>query len=336
MHHPDLEQRLRELKARAHGRWTEILRSSGVDDSILSKRNRPCPMCGGTDRFQYTDRWGEGNYHCRGCGAGGGLKLLQGVLGCDFKSALRHVEDCVETVLPTSPPRPAEPAAQRMKKLAQRIWDEAHPVVSGDAVDRYLASRALALDPYPPTLRCHPSLGYYRRDAGTTKAQKVAEYPAMLACVQGADGSAITLHRTYLHDGGKAYLPDAKKLLSAGINGAAVRLFDANDELAIAEGIETALSVHLASGKPVWSALNAGNLEKLWIPESVRRVCIYADNDAGSAYDGQAAAYALARRLKKENGKDGGRRVEVFVPRQAGDDWADVWLRRSKRRPKAA
>ena len=26
-------------------------------------------MCGGTDRFQYTDKFGEGNYHCRGCGA---------------------------------------------------------------------------------------------------------------------------------------------------------------------------------------------------------------------------------------------------------------------------
>ena len=336
MRHRELEQRLLELKARAHGRWTEILRSSGVDESILSRRNQPCPMCGGTDRFQYTDRWGEGNYHCRGCGAGGGLKLLQGVLGCDFRSALRHVEDCVGTVSATSPQRPAEPSAQRMKKLAQRIWDEARPVVPGDAVDRYLASRGLALDPYPPTLRCHPSLGYYRRDAGAARAQKVAEYPAMLACVQGPDGNAVTLHRTYLQDGGKAHLPDAKKLLSSGINGAAVRLFEADDELAIAEGIETALSVHLASGKPAWSALNAGNLEKLWIPESVRRVCIYADNDAGSSYAGQASAYALARRLKREGSKDTPRRVEVFVPRQDGEDWADVWLRRSRRLPKAA
>jgi putative DNA primase/helicase len=336
MHNREPKQQLNELKARAHGRWTEILRASGVDESILSRRNQPCPMCGGTDRFQYTDRWGEGNYHCRGCGAGGGLKLLQGALGCDFKSALHHVEECVGAVMPARSLRLAEPSAQRMKKLAQRIWDEALPVTAGDAVDRYLSSRGLALDPYPPTLRCHPSLGYYTREPDSPKARKVAEYAAMLACVQGMDGSAITLHRTYLQDGGKAHVPDAKKLLSAGINGAAVRLFDPDTDLAIAEGIETALSVHLASGKPVWSALNAGNLEKLWLPESVRRVCIYADNDAGSSLAGQAAAYALARRLKKEDGKGGLRRVEVFVPRQAGEDWADVWLRRFKHRPKSA
>ena len=336
MNNRDLEQRLQDLKARAHGRWTEILRASGVEDSVLNRRNQPCPMCGGTDRFQYTDRWGEGNYHCRGCGAGGGLKLLQGALGCDFKSALRHVEDCVGEVRPTPSPRGAEPSAQRMKKLAQRLWDEARPVAKSDAVDRYLSARGLALDPYPPTLRCHPSLGYFTKDTGSAKARKVAEYPAMLACVQGADGETVTLHRTYLQEGRKANLRDAKKLLSAGISGAAVRLFDAQAELAIAEGIETALSVHLASGKPVWSALSAGNLEKLWIPESVRRVCIYADNDATSAFDGQAAAYALARRLKKEDSQGDLRRVKVFVPRRAGDDWADVWLRRLRSRPKAA
>jgi putative DNA primase/helicase len=336
MHNRELAHHLNELKARAHGRWTDILRSSGVEESVLNRRNQPCPMCGGTDRFQYTDRWGEGNYHCRGCGAGGGLKLLQGTLGCDFRTALRHVEDCVGACLPIPSQRLAEPSAQRMKKLAQRIWDEAQPITVADAADRYLSSRGLALDPYPPTLRCHPSLGYYTREPDSSKARKVAEYPAMLACVQGPDGKAITLHRTYLQDGGKAHLRDAKKLLSAGINGAAVRLFDADTELAIAEGIETALAVHRASGKPVWSALNAGNLEKLWLPESVRRVCIYADNDAGSSFAGQAAAYALARRLKREDGQGGLRHVEVFVPRQAGEDWADVWLRRFKRRPKSA
>ena len=39
---------------------------------------RPCPTCGGADRFQYTDRFGNGNYHWRGCRAGGGLKLRPG------------------------------------------------------------------------------------------------------------------------------------------------------------------------------------------------------------------------------------------------------------------
>ena len=336
MENRDLERRVEELKARARGRWTDILRTCGVGEKVLSRRNRPCPSCGGTDRFQYTDKFSDGNYYCRGCGPGDGLKLLQAVCGIDFVSAVKRVEACVGAVHPVAAQRQGEPSPTRMKKLAKRLWDEAMPVVQGDAVDRYLRNRGLGLEVYPHTLRCHGCLGYYVKEEGSSKSRKAAEYPAMLACVQGRDGHAVTLHRTYLHDGRKAPVPDARKLLSSGINGAAVRLFPVEHELAIAEGVETALSIHLATAKPAWSALSAGNMEKLWIPETVRRIGIYADNDGDSEYDGQAAAYALARRLKKEEKKGGPRHVEVFVPKQAGADWADVWLKRVGNRPEAA
>ena len=80
----EFESRLHELKARAHGRWTEILRTLGVDEKVLNKRNQPCPMCGGTDRFQYTDKFGEGNYHCRGCGRGRRLEAPAGLSRLGF------------------------------------------------------------------------------------------------------------------------------------------------------------------------------------------------------------------------------------------------------------
>lgn len=330
----EFEARVTEIKRRAHGRWTEILHALGIDDKILNKRNQPCPLCGGTDRFQYTDKYGEGNYHCRGCGPGGGLKLLQGIKGWDFGTILKRVEECIGGVGPVRS-RSDEPSADRMKKLAKRIWDEAQCIRQGDEVDRYLAHRGLSLAEYPKVLKFHPALGYYEKD-DTGKTRKLAEYPAMLACIQGVDGYVITLHRTYLKDGQKAPQREAKKVLSAGINSAAVRLFEATDELAIAEGIETALAVHLRTGKPVWAAISAGNMEKLWLPETVRRISIYADNDTNSEYDGQASAFALARRLKKEQKKNGLRQVEVFVPRYAGTDWADVWLSRVENVKQAA
>lgn len=335
MHNHDYAARVAEIKSRAHGRWTEILGSLGVDERILKKRNLPCPLCGGTDRFQYTDKFGEGNYHCRACGAGGGFKLLQAVKGIDFNTALREVERCVGSVHLVRHQDATEPFAERMKKLAKRIWDEARPVTHGDEVDRYLANRGLALTVYPKVLRMHPALGYYEKDAAG-KSRKVTEYPAMLACIQGADGHAVTLHRTYLKDGRKAVARDAKKVLSAGINGAAVRLFEATEELAIAEGIETAIAVHLATTKPVWAGLNAGNLEKLWLPDSVRSVCIYSDNDADRDFDGQAFAYALARRLKKEERRTGPRQVRVFLPKIDGSDWGDVWQARMEQMARAA
>jgi len=327
MQNHEYEARIEAVKQRAHGRWTEILASLGVDERILKRRNLPCPLCGGTDRFQYTDKFGEGNYHCRQCGPGGGFKLLQALQGIDFNTALRGVERCLGMMPVTAPVKANEPSAEHMKKLAQRIWHEAKPVTAGDEVDRYLTSRSVALPVYPKVLRFHPALGYYQKDADG-KSHKVAEYPAMLACIQGEDGHAVTLHRTYLQDGAKLAVPDAKKVLSSGINGAAVRLFEATEDLGISEGIEKSIALYLATGRPFWAGLNAGNLEKLSIPDSVRRVWIYADNDADGDFAGQAGAFVLARRLKREVHRTGSREVQVFVPKEAGVDWSDLWLRR--------
>jgi putative DNA primase/helicase len=329
MNHHAYVARIDRVKDRAHGRWTEILAHLGVDERILRKINQPCPRCGGTDRFQYTDKFGQGNYHCRKCGPGGGFKLLQAVKGIDFGTALREVESCVGSDPPLQAPSSTEPPMERMAKLVQKIWDEAVPVSAGDEVDRYLCGRGIALTTFPKVLRLHPSLGYYERQEEGGKSRKVAEFPAMLACIQGIDGHVVTLHRTYLSNGQKAKaLGEAKKVLSGGINGAAVRLCEPTNELGVAEGIETALAIHLATGKPVWAGLSAGNLEKLWVPPTVCRICIYADNDANSDFDGQALAYALARRLKKQELQSGPRQVHVFVPRRPGADWADVWSAR--------
>jgi len=325
MRNPDYHDQVQELLVRAHGRWTSILKSLDVDAGILSQRNQPCPICGGTDRFQYTDKFGEGNYHCRNCGPGGGFKLLQAVKGVDFRSAVRQVQEVIGAAIVPPARAPAEPSALRMKKLAKRLWDEAHPVAQGDDVDRYLRGRQLGMDRYPKVLRCHPRLGYYDKD-DKGRSRLVAHHPAMLACIQGADGHAISLHRTYLQDGRKLQRPDAKKVLSGGIQGAAVRLFEPGTVLALAEGMETAIAVHLSTGKPVWAGISAGNLERLWLPEQLQEVHIYADNDADGDFDGQAAAFALARRLRKEHRREGGpRRVKVFVPLHDGADWADVW-----------
>ncbi len=330
----DLEIRIASVKAMAEGRWTAILERIGVDPKILNKRNQPCPGCGGTDRFQYTDKFHHGDYHCRGCGAGDGFKLAELVLGVDFMSVFQAVEKAVGAPLPVA--AMAAPSSDKMRVLARRIWEEASPVTAGDEVDRYLTGRGLHMERYPSVIRFHPALGYYEKQEGG-RSKKVEEYPAMLACVQGADGVAVTLHRTYLKDGKKADLPDVKKLLSSGINGAAVRLFAVQEEMAAAEGTEKSIAVHLATGLPVWSTLGCGNMEKLWVPDSVRKLKIYGDNNADAQFDGEASAYALARRIKKEERRRGyAIDVDVFIPKLEGEDWEDVWRRRRAKELKAA
>ena len=104
------ESRVRDLKARAHGHWTSLLGALGVDERILNGKNQPCPLCGGTDRFQYTDKFGEGNYHCRSCGAGGGLKLAQGALGLKFGELLARLERQLGAVRATTAQLPGGPS----------------------------------------------------------------------------------------------------------------------------------------------------------------------------------------------------------------------------------
>ena len=115
-----------------------VYRVPGGDDAVA-----PCPLCGGTDRFQYTDKFGEGNYHCRSCGAGGGLKLAHAVRGGRFSELLDDIESLVGSVRPASSPGLAGPSLERMKRLCHQTWTEAKPVVIGDEVDRYLRGRGI-------------------------------------------------------------------------------------------------------------------------------------------------------------------------------------------------
>src|SRR6218665_1147866 len=143
--------RVQDVQSRAHGRWDEILCSLGVDERLLRRRNMACPLCGGTDRFQYTDRFGEGNYHCRNphCGPGGGFKLLQAIFGWDFATTLKKVNACVGGLpVGSAAPPSAASAPERMTVLASRIWNEAVPVRPGDPVDQYLSARGLGQENY--------------------------------------------------------------------------------------------------------------------------------------------------------------------------------------------
>lgn len=321
----EYEARFHDMLALAHGRWTEILLDLGVDRTILNRKNQPCPIggCGGTDRFQFTDKFGEGNYFCRYCGPGGGFKLLCAVTGWSAGTALRNIEQCIGRL---GAPRlmPRETQSERMRVLVNRIWSQAVPITPSDDAHRYLAGRRLELDAYPESLRFHPALGYYER-TGDGRSRHVCDYPALLARIDDPHGALVSLHRIYLKDGAKAPVPDPKKTLAGGINGAAIRLAPAAATLNVCEGLETAIAVFKRSAyEPVWSGISAGNLPRLGIPGHVRALRIYADNDADSDFAGQLAAFTLAR-MARRRGMD----VKVFVPHKAGSDWADVWLVRS-------
>src|SRR5271155_5719669 len=114
----DLGRRIEAAKRAASGNWPGILERLGVGVEILGKRNRPCPACGGTDRFQFTDKYADGNYVCRGCGPGDGFALLQLCLGWKFIAALHAVEGIVGVAPERSQPGGRVESATGMRKLA--------------------------------------------------------------------------------------------------------------------------------------------------------------------------------------------------------------------------
>ena len=300
----------------AKGRWPAIFASCGMDGSHFVKQGRSCPVCGGTDRFSFTDRWGRGNFICRGCGSGDGFDLISRYYQCGFIEALEVVERfCgiswqgekadARVELTQAQIKEKEQARERMK-----LWSQAHPIVLGDPVWTYLVLATVKTG------------DRVRVDEDGT----VTQHPAMLARVVDRHGVVINLHRTYLDEkGAKADLPKPKKLMSGAAKGGAVHFGgEVGDVLGLAEGIETAIAVYQKRSIPVWATLGCTNMHDfMGIPSGVKRLLVFADNDAKFA--GQAAAYALAHRLATSTSME----VTVLVPPIVGTDWLDELIGRA-------
>ena len=218
----------------------------------------------------------------------------------------------------------AERMAQQRQQWAEnaqrmaRLLAEAVPLVPGDPVTLYLKGRGFAgVWPLPSVLRYHRALPYWH------EGEKLGTYPAMVAPLVAPGGRVVALHRTYLaRDGRKADVPQVKKLTGAAgpLAGACIPLFKPErGQIAIAEGIETALAGWCASGLPTVAAYCAGNLAAWQWPANVQRLVVFADADkAGRAAAGTLRARAIGAGL----------RVDVHTPSTDRSDWCDVWAAR--------
>jgi len=290
-----------------------------LDTHALSGKHGPCPICKtGTDKFRFDDLEGAGTWICNSCGAGDGITMLMEMMGCSFREAAEYIEKSAGR-MQVKPSRPGREAGD-IKDALRRVWAGGRPITPTDAAGLYLHHRC-RIETFPACLRFHPDLSYIDDDGVIT------QHPAMLAQVIGADGVAVTIHRTYLTpEGRKADVKSPKKLMTPlrKLENVAVRLRPISDGwLGVAEGIETAICAGNQYAAPAWACISAGLLKTFRPPPEVKLLAIYGDNDA--SFTGQAASYELARLVR-----NAGIEVKVLIPEIDGEDWADVAARRQQ------
>jgi putative DNA primase/helicase len=122
-------------------------------------------------------------------------------------------------------------------------------------------------------------------------------------------------------DGSKARVA-AHRLTFGTLGTGAIRLGQCDDVLGIAEGMETALAATQLAGVPCWSSVGAARLHAITVPDSIRIVHVFGDNDP----TGKVAAEKAAERHTRE-----GRKVHLRFPPKNWNDYNDVLIARAKK-----
>ncbi len=282
------------VRQKATGHWQAILSRMDIP---INRAEGGCPHCGGETRYRFDDKEGRGTYHCSHCGAGTGLDLVMKVRQCGAREAAELVAEVMALPLPEPVPARAKPQAD---------------ITIADKVAALAAKASPGQSPYLTAKRL--------------------EYPLPLL----SDGSLLLVLR---NEGGEVYgaqviKPDGSKRLLAGSvkKGAfyAVNAPERPESVLIAEGLATALSVHLMRPDAMCvSAIDAGNLPL--VAQVMRRrypaaqIIIAGDNDwhAPGELDAQGKPKVNTGKLSAEKAAVAVSGWVAIPPAEHKTDWDD-------------
>ncbi|WP_140919733.1 TOPRIM and DUF927 domain-containing protein [Limnobaculum xujianqingii] len=260
MRHLDL---IRDVTSKAQGHWCEVLSSIGINVPENPRTHAPCPACGGNDRFRFDDKDGRGTHLCNVCGAGDGLELVKKVKQCSNYEAAQIVSEALG-----GDTRSTRATSQKM--AFDRQQDEAvsrHQTF----LTRYTGLRENAIEHEHSYLTGKGLTGFLF---------PVLADGRLLASLVDESG-AVSAAQTITPAGDKRLLTGSTK------KGAFYPVQKAPERVSviiIAEGLATALSVHLIRPDAFTvAAIDAGNLKP--VAEVMRRkypeaqIIIAADND---------------------------------------------------------
>lgn len=344
-----------QVRNEAEGKWPMIYArlAPELSDAVRKwGRGVPCPLPGHSaskDGFRFFDRDGGivGGAVCNTCGTfHDGFALLMHLKGWKFPEAKMEVAAAVgiTSASPSSIRMPRAPTleeiAEKERRAAERQKDDAslkerlnkiwsvESVSLGEEVAAparsYLRRRRI-WDPrwaQLSSLKFHPSLNYMGEGGFQGK------WPGIVAKLVGPDGTPQSFHRVFLTpEGDKAPFDDIKKTYTLpsdkSLTGASVHLARSSRVMGVAEGLETAMSVIVATGMPVWACLTANIMETFVPPTGVEEVVIWGDHDRSGR--GLEASLTLQGRLWERGLRARVRLPPYNIPEdQKGVDWNDV------------
>ncbi|MDM2830930.1 DUF927 domain-containing protein [Citrobacter sp. Cpo085] len=273
---------IREVTTAAAGNWPYVLAGLSIDVPDSSRRHAPCPACGGTDRFRFDDN-GRGSFICNQCGAGDGLDLIKRVNNCDTTEAAHLAADVlgIDYRAAETDPTAASQRREQMESERQQREQERQKQAAEDAEQRRATFTRLYAGMRQSVTRGESE---YLQSKGLTGFN----YPVMpdgsLLLELVDESGAVAAAQTITPQGEKRLLTGSAK------RGAyhAVNAPEQPQSVLIAEGLATALSVHLMRPEALTlAAMDAGNL--IHVAGVMRRkypkaqIIIAADNDHPTA-----------------------------------------------------
>lgn len=269
---------IREVTSTAANNWPHVLAGLHIDVPDSPRKHTSCPACGGKDRFRFDDN-GRGSHYCQQCGAGDGLDLIRKVNNCDATEAARMAADVLGIDYRAQEQDEAT-ASQRRKQLedeSRRREQERQQRAENEATQRR-ATFASLFDGMRQKAAQGESEYLLAKGLSGFTFPILTDGSLLLPLVDST--GTVTAAQTITPKGEKRLLTGSAK------RGAyhAVSAPEAPQTVLIAEGLATALSVHLMRPEALTvAAIDAGNL--LPVAEVMRRkypeaqIAIAADND---------------------------------------------------------
>lgn len=201
----------------------------------------------------------------------------------------------------------AAPAEGERAARALAIWTASIPI-AGTLAERYLRQvRGITLDPLPDDLRFNPGLRH-REFAGPM--------PGMIGLWRDiVTDMPCAIHRTFLDAQGRKIAGPLAKMSLGPTRRAAIKLAhdaEVKTRLALAEGIENALTAAQWGFGPAWACGDAGHLKAFPVLAGIEVIEIFADDDVPGCAAAQACAVrwsaagaeAIVTRAKVPGAKD--------------------------------